>query len=74
MSDYNFDVDVLRGQMAHQIAMNEEQLIWVLTTAINDCDWASAIEMGQLGDDIKPDEVVERLNQLSDMISQGAIS
>ena len=49
-NDYNFDTDVLRGQMASKLAGNTEQFVFVLTDALIDLNVDRAIEQGQLGD------------------------
>lgn len=34
MSDYSFETDVLRGQMASVLSSNEEQFVYVVTDTI----------------------------------------
>lgn len=75
-SDYSFETDVLRGQMARVLSGNEEQFVHVLSDALMDVDVERAIEQGQLGDTAEnyPDEVVKRLRKIADAIEDGKIT
>ncbi len=75
-NDYNFDTDVLRGQMASKLAGNTEQFVFVLTDALIDLDVDEAIELGQLGDTAEnyPTEVVTALRRIADAIEDGKIT
>ncbi|MBY5988229.1 hypothetical protein [Roseovarius atlanticus] len=74
MSDYNFDVDILRGQMARVLSDNEEQFAFVITEAISKIDISEAIELGQLGDDADADTAIANLRALADAIEAGQLS
>jgi hypothetical protein len=75
-TDYSFDTDVLRGQMACKLAGNTEQFVFVLSDALIDLDVDRAIERGQLGDTAEnyPTEVVTALRKLADAIEDGKIT
>lgn len=75
-NDYNFDTDVLRGQMAYKLAGNSEQFVFVLSDALIDLDIDAAIEQGQLGDTAEnyPTEVVTALRKIADAIEDGKIT
>lgn len=74
MTDYNFDVDVLRGRMASALAANDEQFIFVLTNAIANVSLDDAIEFGELGDEADADIVVIALREIADAIEDGKIT
>ena len=75
MSDYDFDMNVLRGQMASQLGGNEEQFAFVVSEAICCIDIDSVIELGQLGDTAEnyPDDVAEKLIRLGTAIKNGEV-
>jgi hypothetical protein len=74
VSDYNFDTDVLRGQMADKLAENEEQFAFVITNAICNVDIDAAIELGQLGDEANSETAAAKLRKLADAIELGVIA
>ncbi|MEM6650951.1 MAG: hypothetical protein AAF582_00030 [Pseudomonadota bacterium] len=74
MSDYNFDVDVLRGQMGRVLAGNVEQLAFVLSEALSFVAADDVIECGQLGDEADPKLAVQNLRMIADAIESGEIS
>lgn len=76
MSDYSFETDVLRGQMASVLSGNSEQFVWVLSEALIDLDIDAAIKQGQLGDTAEnyPTEVVTALRKIADAIEDGKIT
>jgi len=75
MSDYNFDTDVLRGQMADQLAGNIEQLAFVLTNALANVSADDVIEAGELGDEASEgnnaDLVIFNLRKIAQAIEDG---
>ena len=75
-SDYSFEADVLRGQMAMVLSGNSEQFVHVLSDALIDLDIDAAIEQGQLGDTAEnyPTEVVTALRKIADAIEDGKIT
>lgn len=73
MSDYNFDVDVLRGQMANVLAGNEEQFMFVLTNALSQVAADDVIEVGELGDEADAELVVHNLRLIANAIEQGDV-
>lgn len=75
MADYQFDVDVLRGQIAYQIASNSEQFIWVLTNALIQVDFDDAMAVGRLGDEVADEtELCHRLREIVWAIENGGLS
>ncbi len=74
MSDYNFDVGVLRGKMADELANNEEQFVFVLSNALSNVDMVYALDMAQLGDEADPEAVVKNLRLLADAIEKEEIT
>ena len=73
MTDYNFDTQVFRGQMADQLAQNVEQFMFVLTNALSQITADDVIELGQLGDEADTDLVVFNLRKIADGIEAGEV-
>ena len=73
MTDYNFDVDVLRGKMADTLASNTEQFAFVITNAITDIHMGDVIDEGRLGDEANAITVVTNLRLLADAIEKGVL-
>ena len=73
MTDYTFNTEVLRGQMADVLAENEEQFLFVLTNALSRIVADEVIEMGRLGDEADPDLVVGNLRKIADAIEAGEV-
>lgn len=74
MSDYSFDCDVQRGQMADRLAGNIEQFAWVLTNSLSHVSADDVIECGQLGDEADPELVVMNLRMIADAIENGDLT
>lgn len=76
MSDYRFQTDVLRGQMARELGSDEEHFVFVISDALVGIDIDHAIELGELGDEAEnnPCEVVNRLRKLACAIEDGEIT
>lgn len=74
MSDYLIEAQMLRGEMARHLAGNEEQFLYVLSTALCDVDVADVIAQGRLSEDATPEDTVRRLRQMADAIEAGEVS
>tara|TARA_R110002051_G_scaffold30639_2_gene70738 strand:- start:293 stop:517 length:225 start_codon:yes stop_codon:yes gene_type:complete len=74
VSDYSFDAQMLRGEMANQISTNTEQFIWVISNAMTDVYIDDAIDEGHLGDEANPETVVKNLRAIADAIEAGKIT
>lgn len=74
MSDYNFDVDVLRGKMGDELANNTEQFAFVITNAITNVDMEDVLNEGQFGDEANAEAVVTNLRMLADAVESGRIT
>ncbi len=74
MSDYYFQTDVLRGQMADRLAENEEQFLFVLTNALSHVAADDLIEAGELGDEADAELVVFNLRKIADAIKAGEVT
>lgn len=75
-SDFLFQTEVLRGQLADALAQNAEQFVFVLSDALIDLNVDHAIELGQLGDTAEnyPTQVVTTLRKIADAIEDGKIT
>lgn len=73
MGDYTFGIQIFRGQMADELAENEEQFLFVLTNALSRIVADDVIELGQLGDEADPDLVVFNLRKIADAIEAGEV-
>ncbi|MDR6266570.1 hypothetical protein [Roseobacter sp. N2S] len=74
MSDYNFDVDVLRGKMANELAGNIEQFAFVLTNALSHVAADDVIDAGEMGDEADPELVVHNLRSIANAIEAGSLT
>lgn len=74
MSDYDFDTSVGRDQMASKLSQNEEQFIYVITSAVNDVDFEDALKEGEIDGSTNQQEIVHRLRALADAIESGNIT
>tara|TARA_R110002111_G_scaffold262881_1_gene342689 strand:+ start:24356 stop:24580 length:225 start_codon:yes stop_codon:yes gene_type:complete len=74
MSDYFFDAQMLRGEMANKLSSNTEQFVWVITNAMTDVDINEAIDGGQLGDEANSKMAVQNLRAIADAIEAGQIT
>ncbi len=74
MSDYFFDAQMLRGEMANKLSSNTEQFVWVITNAMTDVDIKEAIDGGQLGDEANSEMAVKNLRAIADAIEAGQIT
>ena len=74
MSDYFFDAQMLRGEMANKLSSNTEQFVWVITNAMTDVDINEAIDRGQLGDEANSEMAVKNLRAIADAIEAGQIT
>lgn len=70
MSDFYFQVDVLRGQMVRQLADNAEQAVWVLAEFAEQADLNDLAEhiIGKIEGD--PAEVAAFYRQFADLIEK----
>ena len=78
MADYYAEIALYRDKVASMVAENEEQLVYVVTSAVHDVDWRYALQDGSLSSDVNDDEarskIIERLRQLADAIENGEIT
>lgn len=68
MSDYSTDTDILRDRMADMLAGNEEQFIYVLSSALNQVAADDLIDQGMLADDVDTELVVHNLRLIASAI------
>ena len=76
MSDYYMYLGVTRDRMGEALRENDEQLIYVIASALAGGPVDDAIELGTLPDldDRDTDQVVENLRRIADAIEQGEVS
>lgn len=76
MSDYDFSVSILRDQMAQELRHNDEQLIYVIASALSGGGVDDAIALGSLEEDAAEDKdrIVANLRQIADAIESGEVS
>lgn len=74
MSDYRFETDILRGQMARELGNNIEQFLWVFSNALSHVAADDVIECGELGDEADPELVVFNLRKIADAIEAGEVA
>lgn len=74
MSDYNFNVGVLRGKMADELAGNIEQFAFVLTNALSQVAADDIVDAGQMGDEADPELVVHNLRLIANAIESGSLT
>ena len=76
MSDYYMNLGVLRDTMGEALRENDEQLIYVIASALAGGPVDDAIDLGTLPDldDHDVDQLVENLRRIADAIEQGEVS